>query len=103
VKLKEWNWDTQQYDEFEYDDEIIKGFVEYFRLNKQWREDPDVVFARWLKFERDLTDARNDAATLAAPLADRCTADTKSGNPCRNTIGIENGICAVHRRALVAA
>ncbi len=104
MQLREWDHDAGPsggYVEVEYPDDIIKGFVNYFRLNKQWREDPEVVYARWLVFERELTEARNQAATQTAN--SRCTAQTKSGQPCRITNSVEGGVCAIHRRALVAA
>ena len=70
------------------------------RVTKQWREDPELVYARWLVFERKLTDARNQAATQIPD--GRCTAETKSGEPCRITNSVEGGVCAIHRRALAA-
>ncbi len=66
MKLKEWGWDSGQYEEVEYPDEICKGFIDYFRTAKQSRESPEIIYNRCLKFERDLTDARNDAALAAA-------------------------------------
>ncbi len=103
MQLREWDHDagpSGSYVEVEYPDEIIKEFVNYFRVNKQWREDPELVYARWLVFERKLTEARNQAATEAAD--SRCTARTKSGEPCRITNSVEGGVCAIHRRALAA-
>ena len=101
MQLREWDHDAGPsggYVEVEYPDDIIKDFVNYFRVNKQWREDPELVYARWLVFERKLTDARNQAATQTV----RCTAETKSGQPCRITNSVEGGVCAIHRRALAA-
>jgi hypothetical protein len=103
VQLREWDHDagpSGQYVEVEYPDDIIKGFVNYFRVTKQWREDPELVYARWLVFERKLTEARNEAAAEAVDR--RCTAKTKSGEPCRITNSVEDGVCAIHRRALAA-
>ncbi len=104
MRLKEWDHGAGPsggYVEVEYPDEIIKAFVDYFRVNKQWREDPEIVYARWLVLERELTESRNQAAKHVAEGG--CTAPTKSGEPCKITFGIEDGICAIHRRALVAA
>ena len=103
MQLREWDHDagpSGRYVEVEYPDEIVKKFVNYFRLNKQWREDPELVYARWLVFERELTEARNQAAKQTAD--GRCTAETKSGDPCRITNSVEGGVCAIHRRALAA-
>ncbi|KKN06682.1 hypothetical protein LCGC14_1074790 [marine sediment metagenome] len=104
MQLREWDYEagpSGRYVEVEYPDDIIKGFVDYLRNTKQWRENPEVVYARWLVLERQLTEARNEAATQAAD--SRCTARTKSGEPCRITNSVEGGVCAIHRRALVAA
>ncbi len=103
MQLREWDYDagpSGQYVEVEYPDDIIKDFVNYFRLNKQWREDPEVVYARWLVFERKLTEARNEAATQADD--SQCTVATKLGERCRITNSVEGGVCAIHRRALAA-
>jgi hypothetical protein len=100
MKLKEWAWDEQCYVEVEYPDAPIKAFVEFFRNGKQWRENPEQCFARWMKLERELTDAKNDAAKEAP--ADRCTATTKAGEPCKGK-AIEDGLCMSHVRAARAA
>jgi hypothetical protein len=100
MKLLEWQWDQQNYVEVEYPDAPIKSFVEFFRNGKQWRENPEQCFARWMKLERDLTDAKNDAAR--AKPTDRCTATTKAGEPCRGK-AIEDGLCMSHARAARAA
>ena len=106
MQLKEWDHGAGPsggYVEVEYPDDIIKGFVNYFRVNKQWREreNMEMVYHHWLKFERELTEARNQAAKQIDP--DVCTAKTKSGEPCQITNSVEDGLCAIHRRALVAA
>ena len=104
MQLREWDHEagpSGSYVEVEYPDEIVKKFVNYFRLNKQWREDPELVYARWLVFERELTEARNQAATQTAD--NECTAPTKTGKPCGITNSVVDGVCAIHRRALVAA
>ena len=103
MRLKEWDHEagpSGSYVEVEYPDDIIKGFVDWFRVTKAWREDTDLAYAWWLVFERKLTEARNQAATQTAE--SRCTATTKSGEPCRITNSVEGGVCAIHRRALAA-
>ena len=104
MKLREWDHNagpSGRYVEVEYPDEIVKAFVDYFRVNKLWREDLPLAYARWMKLERELTEARNQAAKQTAD--GQCTAETKSGEPCRITNSVEDGLCAIHRRALVAA
>ncbi len=104
MRLKEWD-DTAGpsggYVEVEYPDSIIKEFVDYFRTTKRWREDPEIVYARWMVFERNLTEVRNQAAQQTADNV--CTVATKLGARCRITNSVEGGVCAIHRRALVAA
>ena len=104
MKLKYWNYDLGEsggYDEIDHPDEIIKSFMEFVLLNKQWPERLEIMYNRFLKLKRDLTDAENEAAREATEVA--CTAQTKAGAPCRNTVGVEDGLCHIHRRALVAA
>ncbi len=104
MQLREWDHDagpSGRYVEVEYPDSIIKDFVNYFRVNKAWREDTPLAYARWLVFERKLTEARNEAATQTAD--SQCTVATKLGARCRITNSVEGGVCAIHRRALVAA
>ncbi len=60
MKLTEYNWDTQLNEEIDYPDEPIKAFVDFFRVTKQWRESPEVVYQHWLMFERELTAIRNE-------------------------------------------
>lgn len=109
MKLTEWDYEFGQSGgmvEVEYPDHVIKKFVDWFRLNKQWREREDtgeMVFRRFLHFENELTDAKNDAAradAAAKPVA--CTKTTKAGNPCKNTTGVVDGLCHIHRRTLAA-
>jgi hypothetical protein len=92
VKLKEWDYDAQHFAQREYPDEIIKEFVDWFRVTKAWREDTEMVFAHWLKLERDLTDAREEAASTA-----KCWAPTKSGAQCEGR-PVEDGLCMAHAK-----
>lgn len=107
--LKEWDFDNQCFAEVEYPDGIIKSLIDFLRNNNQWRDEPRLVGDRLHHFERELTDVRNERATLKAledkppPVRATCTGQTKAGEPCRSTIGVEDGLCAVHRRARVAA
>ena len=94
MKLKSWDWENERYEEVEYPDEIIQDFVNFMRLNKQWPERLEIMYNRFLAFQRDLTDVRNERV---------CTAITKSGEPCCITNNVESGLCHIHRRALVAA
>ena len=98
MKLKDYDWDLQLEVEVEYPDHIIQKFINYLRLNKQWRESPEIVYNRFLVLQRDLTDARNDAALEAAKQGIRCSATTKSGEQCKRTTGIRDGLCVVHQR-----
>ncbi len=103
MELREWDHNAGPsggFVEVEYPDDIIKDFVNYFRINKQWREDPEIVYRRWLVFERELTDARNarNQAIATQNTENRCTALTKSGDPCQVTNSVEDGLCAIHRR-----
>ncbi len=69
MKLKEWDYNqgpSGGWVETEHPDKIIKEFVEFALLNKQWPEQLEIMYNRFLKFKRDLTDARNDAALEAA-------------------------------------
>jgi hypothetical protein len=107
VKLQEWDdkvGPSGSFVEVEYPDKVIKEFVDYFRCTKRWRErdEMELIYHRWLKFERELTDCRNEANRPAVQ-ADKCAGTTKSGDPCRITHSIEGGLCAIHRRALVPA
>lgn len=99
MKLREWQWDQQSYAEVEYPDAPIKAFVDFFRTTKQWRENPEQVFARWMKFERELTEARN---AIAEGLAEACTETTKAGEPCRGKV-VSGGLCMAHLKASKAA
>ena len=94
MKLKSWDWENERYEEVEYPDEIIQEFVNFMRLNKQWIERLEIMYNRFLAFQRDLTDVRNERV---------CTALTKSGEACCITNNVEGGLCHIHRRALVAA
>ena len=72
MKLKEWDYNqgpSGGWVETEHPDKIIKEFVEFALLNKQWPEQLEIMYNRFLKFKRDLTDARNDAALDAAKQA----------------------------------
>ena len=99
MKLKSWDWENERYEEVEYPDEIIQEFVNFMRLNKQWPERLEIMYNRFLAFQRDLTDVRNKRALETAV----CTAITKSGEPCHVANDIKDGLCHIHRRALVAA
>ena len=93
MKLKKWNYDLGEsggFEQVEHPNHIIKTFMEFVLFNQQWPEQLEIMYNRFLKLKRDLTDARNEAA---APKKDwdavsdgYCHAETKSGDPCRNTI-----------------
>lgn len=104
MHLREWDYNAGPsggWVEVEYPDEPIKKFVDYLRVSKQWREDPELVYRRWMQFERELTDVRNAAARpVEVPAADvviQCSGKTKAGEPCRITHGIQDGLCHIHR------
>ena len=100
MTIKTWDWDNQCYVEVEYPDEPIKAFVDFMCNNNQWQDNPDLVVDRYRHFRRDLTEIRNQQALAMDAAA--CKAVTKSGRPCKVTISIEDGLCAIHRRALAA-
>lgn len=109
MKLREWDYThggSGGFVEVEYPDEVIQDFVNWFRTKRQWRERDatELVFLHWMRFERHLTDARNAQALIdAVAEPESCTAETKAGNPCKNMVGVENGLCHIHRRTLVPA
>ncbi len=99
MKLKEWSYehgDSGGWIYVDYPDEIIQEFMDFTLNNRQWPEQLEIMYNRFLKLRRDLTDAKNEAALEAARHA--CTAITKAGTPCQNTMAVENGLCAIHRR-----
>ena len=104
MKLKKWNYDIGDsggFEQVEHPDHIIKEFMEFVLFNQQWPEQLEIMYNRVLVLKNDLTAARNDAAREAVEAV--CTAQTKAGASCRNTVGVEDGLCHIHRRALVAA
>ena len=109
MRLKEWDYDygdSGGWVGVEYPDEIIKGFMDFTLNNRQWPEQLEIMYNRFLKLKRDLTDARNEAATPKdwdAVAEGYCHAETKAGNPCQNTYHLKDGLCAIHRKMLVAA
>ncbi len=102
MKLKEWNWDNQQFEQVEQPDEIIKPFMEFVLLNKQWPEQLELMYQRFLALKRELTDWHN-ARALEEAAADalRCTATTSSGERCKRD-ATEGSFCEGHTE-LVAA
>ncbi len=108
MKLREWSYehgDSGGWVEVEYPDEIIQEFMDFMLNNRQWPEQLEIMYNRFLKLRRDLTDAKNEAALGAAAQegSQLCTAVTKAGTACKNTMAVEDGLCAIHRRKLVAA
>ncbi len=99
--LKEWSWEDEHFVEVEYPDKIIRSFVEFMRTNNQWQDNPDLVVHRYRHLQKEMTNARNEAALAEA--ADACTAVTKVGRPCKNTVDVVDGLCHIHRRSLVPA
>ena len=69
VTLREWDWEAQNFTEVEYDWALLKAFIDDLRLGNRWREDPEIVFRRFLRLEEQLTDYRN-AQTLTVPIED---------------------------------
>ena len=72
ITLREWDYGAGPsggFVEREYPFGPIKRFVEWFRNTTQWKESPEMAYHQWLRFERDMTDERNDAARLAAKVA----------------------------------
>lgn len=106
MKLREWDYEfgpSGGWTEVEYPDDLVKAFVDWFRVNKQWRERDDtgpMVFRHFKRFQDNLNDAKNDAARAA--VRDPCTALTAAGNPCKNTVDVVDGLCHIHRRTLAA-
>lgn len=103
MKLRE--WDTNQpnqgaYVEREYPDQPGLDFINWFRNTRQWRESPEMVYQRWLKFERELADARN--AGLTSVPGQKCSETTKAGNPCKGK-PVSDGLCIAHLKAAQAA
>lgn len=113
MELREWDdkvGPSGHFVEVEYPDKIVKDFVDYFRCTKRWRErdELELIYHRWLKFERELTEWRNEANLQAARQPEQvagCTGKTRAGNPCQIKHGIVDGKCHIHRpyRALTPA
>ena len=102
MKLKKWNHDlgaSGGFEQAEHPDHIIKPFMEFVLFNQQWPEQLELMYRRVHVLRRDLTDWRNERALETAA----CTAITKSGEPCHVANDIKDGLCHIHRRALVAA
>jgi hypothetical protein len=102
MKLREWDFShgpSGGYVEVEYPDSVVKAFVDWFRTTSQWKESPEQAYARWLKFERELTEAKEDAAQKAAVAG--CPAPTLSGEPCKARV-TASGLCAAHTKAQAA-
>ena len=94
ITLREWDWDAQAFVEREYPWAALKSFVDDLRLGNRWRENPEVVFNRFMKLERELTAARNEVTRAAAALV--CNATTKAGNPCKGR-PLDDGLCVAHQ------
>jgi hypothetical protein len=95
VKLREWDFNAANqgaYAEVDYPEAIVKEFVDWFRNTRQWRESPEMVYARWLKFERELTDFRNSGEPADPSM---CSALTKTGEPCKGK-AVRDGLCIAH-------
>lgn len=72
VTLREWDHNegpSGNFVERPYPYGPIKRFVQWFNTTSQWKESPEMVYHQWLRFTRDLTDERNDAADRAAKAA----------------------------------
>jgi hypothetical protein len=72
VTLREWDFSAGPsggFVERRYSFGPIKRFVEWFNNTSQWKESPEMAYKQWLRFTRDLTDERNDAALKAAKAA----------------------------------
>lgn len=103
MKLKEWNWENEQFEEVEQPDHVIKAFMEFVLLNKQWPEQLEIMYLRFLKLRRDLTDHRNDLALEAAKDDTlRCAGITVAGEPCELD-ATHGSFCDEHETALIQA
>lgn len=73
VTLREWDFSAGPsggFVERRYSFGPIKRFVEWFNTTNHWKDGAsDAVYQQWLRFTRDLTDERNDAALKAAKAA----------------------------------
>ncbi len=103
MKLKEWGYehgDSGGWIYVEYPDEIIQEFMDFMLNNRQWPEQLEIMYNRFLKLRRDLTDAKNEAALEVAQGV--CMATTATGTPCKVRVDVVDWRCHIHRRNLVA-
>lgn len=58
-----------------------------------------IVMSNRLQRAREETGRlRRDLRVTAEQVAPHCTSTTKTGAPCESTVGIVDGLCAIHRR-----
>ncbi len=109
MKLREWDFDegdSGSWVEVEYPDKIIQDFMNFTLNNRQWPEQLEIMYNRFLRLKRELTEAHNE---MRAPknwdaVADGyCHAETRSGNPCQNTDHLKDGLCPIHRKMVAVA
>ena len=76
MRLKEYDWDKQNFVERSYPDEPIAEFVNFFRTTKAWVGDPERVHRKVLVLDRALAAHREDVARAQAVTAALMTAPT---------------------------
>jgi hypothetical protein len=105
LRIKEYDWAQQGPTEIECPDELVKSFMDWMHNNKQWPDNPDLAIERWRHFHREWMAGRNEQALkqAAQEASDVCSAVTRAGTPCKNTMAVVGGLCAIHRRNVVAA
>lgn len=99
VQLREVDWDNPNggHKLVEYSAKPVEAFIDWLRTTSQWKENPERVYDRFMRLQRDLTDERN-----AQDSQDRCSETTKAGEPCKGR-PVEGGLCMAHLKARQAA
>ena len=58
MKVREWDWNAQAYAAFEYPDQVFAEFIDFLLNVKRWREDPELLYERTRRLERQMAEYR---------------------------------------------
>jgi hypothetical protein len=68
MRLREWDWAHQQYVTVDYPDDIVARFVDWLRTTSAWKENPEIVYRRFVRLNHELAATRLPRPAALAPV-----------------------------------
>ena len=100
MKLREWDWDKQNFVEQDYPDGPIVSFVNWLRTTKAWHQDPELVHVQLRRLNQTFSAHRQAIVEAAVATAKNMRTDAEEQRREKNKRNLQTAREAQAKRRL---